>query len=89
MITIRINDSLKARLGTAAAHAGKTPHAFILDAITQSVEQSEADAEFHRIADERWAAFLASGKSVAWDDAKTWLVARSNGHRPPKPAPHD
>ena len=85
--SIRIEDSLKARLATAAARAGKTPHAFILDAITQSVDQSETDAAFHQIADDRWAAFLASGKTIAWDDAKAWLLARSRGQRPPKPTP--
>ena len=85
--TIRIEDTLKARLAAAAARTGKTPHAFILDAIAETVEQSEIDAEFHRIADERWANFLATGKSVAWDDAKAWPGARSRGQRPPKPTP--
>jgi len=83
--TIRIEGTLKARLAAAAARTGKTPHAFILDAIPETVEQSEIDAEFHRIADERWASFLATGKSVAWDDAKTWLVARSRGGQPAVP----
>ena len=87
--TIRIDGSLKARLAAAAARAGKTPDAFILDAITQSVEQSETDAAFHQIADERWANFLVTGETIAWDDTKTWLIARSRGHRPPKPTPHD
>lgn len=85
--TIRIEDSLKARLAAAAARTGKTPHAFILDAIAQTVEQSEIDAAFHRIADERWSNLQATGKTVAWDDAKTWLAARSRGQRAPKPTP--
>jgi len=85
--TIRIAATLKARLTAAAARPGKSPHAFILDAIAQTVEQSEIDAEFHHIADERWATLRATGKTVAWDDAKTWLTARSHGQRPPKPTP--
>lgn len=85
--TIRIDGPLKARLAAAAARTGKSPHAFILDAIAQTVEQSEVDAEFHRIANERWANFLATGKTVAWEDTKTWLAARSRGRHPPKPTP--
>jgi len=46
-ITIRMADELKARLTVAATRVGKTPHAFILDAIAQAVEQAEQDNAFH------------------------------------------
>ena len=85
--TIRIEDDLKARVAAAAKRAGKTAHAFILDAIAQTVEQAEWDEAFHRVADERWAKVLATGKTVPWDDAKSWVEARSRGERVGKPAP--
>jgi len=50
------------------------------------VEQVELDEEFHRVADERWAKLLATGKTVAWDDARAYLEARARGDRPRKPA---
>ena len=84
--TIRIEDDLKARVAAAAQRAGKTAHAFILDAIAETVEQVELDEAFHRVADERWAKVLATGKTVPWDDAKAWLEARLRGERPRKPA---
>jgi predicted transcriptional regulator len=84
--TIRIDDELKARVVAAAKRAGKTAHAFIVDSIAQTVEQGELDEAFHRVADERWAKVLATGKTVPWDDAKAWLEARSRGERPRKPA---
>ena len=84
--TIRIEDDLKARVAAAADRSGKTAHAFMLDAIAQTVEQVELDDDFHRVADARWAKVLASGKTVAWDQAKAFLEARSRGERPPKPA---
>lgn len=83
--TIRIEDELKARIAAAAERAGKTAHAFILEAIAQTVEQSELDDEFHRIADDRWAKLLVSGKTVSWDDAKSYLEARSRGDSARKP----
>jgi predicted transcriptional regulator len=91
--TIRIEDELKARVAVAAKRSGKTAHAFILDAIAQTVEQAELDEAFNRVADARWAKVLATGKTVPWDDAKAWLEARSRGERPRKPvarkmAPH-
>ncbi|MFT4243772.1 MAG: DUF1778 domain-containing protein [Acidovorax sp.] len=84
--TIRLEDDLKARINAAAAQAGKTAHAFILDALAQTVEQVEQDNAFHALADERWARIRATGKTVDWDKAKTYLTARANGERPRKPA---
>ena len=83
--TIRIEDDLKARVAAASERAGKTAHAFILDAIAQTVEQAELDDDFHRVADARWAKVLATGKTVPWADAKTYLEARARGERPRKP----
>ncbi len=83
--TIRIEDDLKARVTAAAEREGKTTHAFIVDAITQTVEQAELDDEFHRIADERWARVLATGKTVPWDEAREYVDARLRGEHPRKP----
>lgn len=83
--TIRIEDDLKARVAAAADRTGKSAHAFMLDAIAQTVEQIEFDDELHRVADARWATVLATGKTVGWDQAKAFLEARSRGERPRKP----
>jgi predicted transcriptional regulator len=83
--TIRIEDELKARVAAAAQRAGKTAHAFILDAIAQTVLQAELDSEAHRVADERWEQILASGKTVSWDQTRAYLLARSQGDKPRKP----
>lgn len=85
--TIRIEDDLKARIAAAAERAGKSSHGFILDAIAETVEQAELDQEFHRIADERWAKVLATGKTVPWNDAKAYLQARARGEHPRRPVP--
>jgi predicted transcriptional regulator len=84
--TIRIDDELKTRVAAAAERTGKTAHAFILDAIAQTVEHVEQDDEFHRLADERWASVLAKGKTVSWDETRTYLAERARGERPAKPA---
>ena len=83
--TIRLEDELKARVAAAAERAGKTAHAFMLDAIARTVEQVEQDEAFHRVADERWTNVLATGKTVPWDEAKAWLEARSRGGAASRP----
>ena len=84
--TIRLEDDLKARVAAAAEREGKTAHAFILDAIAQTVEQAELDEAFHRVAEERWIRVLNTGKTVPWDDAKAYLKARVRGERARRPA---
>jgi predicted transcriptional regulator len=83
--TIRLDDDLKARVAAAAEKSGKTAHAFILDAIAQTVEHAELDETFHRVADARWAKLVSTGKTVAWGDARDYLEARVRGERPRKP----
>ena len=83
--TIRIDDDLKARVAAAAQQAGTTAHAFILDAISRTVDQVEQDHDFRRVADERWAKILANGKTVPWEETRAYLEARALGERPRKP----
>jgi len=84
--TIRLDDELKARVAAAAERAGKTTHGFIIDAITGETERSELEAQFHRVADERWARFLKTGKSIPWGDGRQYLEALSRGDRAARPA---
>jgi predicted transcriptional regulator len=83
--TIRIDDDLKTRVASAAERAGQSPHAFLLDAITRSVEQAELDDDFQRVADARWAKVLRTGKTVPWNEAKSYIEAKARGERPGKP----
>ena len=79
--TIRLDDDLRSRVAAAAERAGKTSHAFILEAIAQTVEQAELRNQFHREADERWSKILDQGKTVPWDEMRTYLTARAAGGR--------
>ncbi len=84
--TIRLEDDLKARVAAAAKREGKRAHAFILDAIAQTVEQAELNEEFQRVADTRWTKVLETGKTVPWDEAKAHLKSRALDSRARKPA---
>ena len=83
--TIRIDEELKARVAAAARRCGKTSHAFIIAAISETVEQAERADEFHRIAAERWDATVRSGASISWDEMRSYLMSRAGGENPPKP----
>jgi len=84
--TIRLDHQLKDRIAAVAAQSGKSAHAFMLDAIAQTVEQCEVDLEFSANADQRWTKVLQNGKTVPWENAKAYLTARTSGENPRRPA---
>jgi predicted transcriptional regulator len=85
--TIRIDDDLKARVAKAAERAGKTAHGFIVDAIAQATEEAERNDDFHQVAGQRWAKFLATGEAIPWKEARAYLEARVRGEKLRRPRP--
>ena len=87
--TIRLPKDLKERLTRAAARAGTTPHALILEAIAEKTESEERRSEFLDTAEQRYADIVTAGKTVAWSEMRRYLERRLAGSRAshPKPRP--
>jgi len=83
--TIRIDDELKERVAAVADRAGKTAHSFMVDAIAQATEEAEQNDEFHQVAGQRWAKFLATGEAIPWGEARAYLEARARGEKVRRP----
>ena len=83
--TIRLPKDLKARVAAAAERAGSTPHGFILEAIAEKTDQAERRADFHDVAEERYSALLASGKTISWEKMRGYLEAQVAGKRAARP----
>lgn len=77
--TIRLPKELKARVVAAAERAGKTSHSFILEAISDKADQEEQRADFDDVAEKRYAKIVASGKTIAWHEMRTYLEDRAAG----------
>jgi len=74
--TIRLPDKLKARVASAAKHAGTTPHAFILEALAERMAQEERRAEFDAEAEARYASIVASCTTIPRKDMRQYLEAQ-------------
>lgn len=74
--TIRLPEVLKARIAAAAKRAGTTSHGFILAAIAEKADQEERLADFDKVAEERYAGIVASGKTIPWHEMRSYLEAR-------------
>jgi predicted transcriptional regulator len=83
--TLRLPADVKERIDRLAAAAGKTPHAFMVEALvdsTQALEQQRAfDAEVAR----RWAKLKRTGEYHTLDDVRSYLLAKARGESPPRP----
>ena len=85
--TIRLPDDLKARVVRAAKRAGTTSHNFILEAIAEKTEQQDWRDDFHDTADRRYTDIAASGRTIPWDDMRSWLLQRMAGQPAARPTP--
>ena len=83
--TLKLPETLKSRVADAAAAAGKTPHAFMVDAIELQTALCERRREFFGDA-------LAAREEVAQyglvydgDEVLSYLKARLEGHKLARP----
>ena len=77
--TLRIPDDLKTRIAAAAEAAGLTPHGFMLHAIEAQTSEAEEQAEFERVAAQRWKQFQRDGQYLAMEDVRDYMLARARG----------
>jgi predicted transcriptional regulator len=77
--TIRMPEALKAKVTAAAARAGTTAHAFILEAIAEKAANAELRAELDAQAEARYAQVIATGKTIPWEEMRTYLETRLAG----------
>jgi predicted transcriptional regulator len=83
--TIRLPEELKAKVTAAAARAGTTAHAFILDAISEKAANEERRADFNALAEERYAKVVATGMTIPWSDMRAYLERRIAGKPAKRP----
>jgi predicted transcriptional regulator len=83
--TIRLPPELKARVAAAAERAGTTSHNFILEAIAEKAAQDESRADFLDTGERRYAAIVASGRTIPWSEMRRYLKGRLAGKKARRP----
>lgn len=83
--TIRLPEPLKSRIDKLAAAAGKSSHAFMVDALAQTAESIEREQAFEAEVNRRWARFLATGKAIPWPEMRQYMLDKAAGRDVPKP----
>ena len=83
--TLKLTEALKQRIIPLARSAGKTPHAWMIDALERQAALAEARADFLRAAEQSAHDVDAGGALYAAADVVDYLVARTEGRRRPRP----
>lgn len=83
--SLKLPDDLKRRIERLAAGAKKTPHAFMVDALTHETERAELREQFAADAEQSEKESMASGKAIAVKDAFDYLEARVAGKKTRRP----
>ncbi|MHB0975014.1 MAG: CopG family ribbon-helix-helix protein [Thiobacillus sp.] len=85
--TLKLPEPLKARIAPLAEAAGKSPHAWMIEALEERVAQAEAYAAFMAEALEADREMTETGLGYAADDVHQYLLARLDGKPVKRPKP--
>ena len=87
--TLKLPEELKARIASSAQASGKSPHAFMLEALEAQARLAEMRQSFIADAVASGAEVDAGGALYAMEDVQAYIVARTSGKavKRPKPVP--
>lgn len=85
--TLKLPEPLKARIAPLAEAAGKSPHAWMIEALEARVAQSEAYAAFVAEALEAEQEMLRTGEAYAADDVFAYVRDKVAGRPARRPEP--
>jgi predicted transcriptional regulator len=83
--TIKIPEKLKSRIATLAKAAGKTPHAFMLDALESQADLAEQRRKFIAAARSAEQEVAAYGLVHDADEVFAYMKARAAGKKAKRP----
>jgi len=83
--TLKLPDDLKSRIAPLAEAAGKTAHAWMIDALEAQAALSEMREDFIADAERSAAEVDAGGLLYAAEDVHAYIIARGSGKSARKP----
>jgi len=84
-VTLKLPEELKARINHLAAANGKSPHAFMVDALVAQAAREEIRSAFVASALEARQEVARYGQVMTAADVHKWLLARAGGAKTARP----
>ena len=85
--TLKLPEELKARIASAARASGRTPHAFMIEALEAQARLAEMRQSFINDAIASAAEVDAGGALYAMEDVQAYILARTSGKAAKRPKP--
>lgn len=85
--TLKIPEDLKARLTALAEADGKSPHAYMIEALERQAERAERQRAYLAAGDAAWSEYQRTGIAYAMEDVERYIVALAEGRDAVKPKP--
>lgn len=85
--TLKVPGELRARIARLAKKVGRTPHAFMLEALERQIKREERMEEFVEEALAADRDIEAGGEVYASEDVHAWLTTLARGERTRRPKP--
>ena len=85
--SLKIPDELKARIAALAEAEGKSPHAYMIEALEQQAERAERRREYLASGDAALREYHRTGIAYAMEDVERYVVALAEGRKVARPKP--
>lgn len=85
--TLKLPEDLKKRIAPLAESAGKTPHAWMVEAIESQAALAERRRTFVAAALTAERIAKRTGKVFAFDDVRSYLITTGQGKKAKRPKP--
>lgn len=85
--SLKLPDALKERVAKLAEVSGKTPHAFMVEAIAEQTERIEEDRAFMARAEASLKHYQETGIGYPAEDVYEYIREKLKGNNPPKLTP--
>jgi hypothetical protein len=85
--TIHLPEDLQKRIALAAERHETSPHAFMLDALADRVDQDERRQGFVDTAEQRYRNIVTTGMTIPWSEMRSYLEDKVAGRATSRPLP--
>ena len=85
--TLKVPDDLRARLAEQAQAEGKSPHAYMLDALREKADRADRRREYLAAGAAALVEYERTGIAYAMEDVEQYILGVAAGKKPRRPKP--
>lgn len=85
--TLKVPDELRTRLAAHAEAEGKTPHAYMLEALREKVDRADRRREYLGAGAASLREYERTGVAYAMEDVEQYILGIAAGKKPSRPKP--